>query len=384
MYDDPMREQMRQANRIARLQAMTGQHLMGAPLASQAAPVAEPAQQPFDFSRNITGAMGGTAGWMAGAQLAAKLAGAFPHPAAKIGGGIASFAIPTIASMLGASAVPAAIDAVSPSIHEGVNSAFRKVGPAGLLGGGALAAYLAYKNRKGLGNIGDDVANAMTPRAAAATIPKPMSDIMTDGIGIPKYVPVMQQAPPVYASAPASTPRVVPGNSFHYSPIQANNTGRQGYDPISRQVLVGTPAADVPHLMSQHIVNPIMTDGIGVPDPLPPMMRAPYSERVHHLPPVHSWGEVVPAGHHIVPGAEDIFLKPPSLRDSGAVVSHVGPRTPFSTRFSDNAIEYHMPKGQPTGAESYSKLMSNNSGEGSYKPIVKPILKKNKSKRPPK
>lgn len=393
MYDDPMREQMRQANRIARLQAMTGQHLMGAPLASQTAPAAEPAQQPFDFSRNILGAAGGQLGWMGGAHLAAKLglaaAGAVPGPIG-IGAKAASFGLPLIGMLAGSTAAPAVVDAVSPSIHEGVNSAFHKVGPAGLLGGGALAAYMAYRNRKGLGSTGDDIANAVTHNVPSSMVPSGW----------------MSKNSP--ASAAASTgvnhrinPPSLAGDVI--SPVQPSSIP-QGMAPSGWMSHTsaghGTPSA------ISHTINP---PSLAADMPVAPAHSE--STRRHYLPPVHSWGEVVPSSAaspsmapigwmshpssgHGVPSVVSHTIKPPSLADGvGHVMSNIvaDPLTasqpgPLAVNLLNNMAPSMVPSGWmshanpaiPSRRKPRDHTVTPTSLEGML------ALKKNKSKRPPK
>lgn len=270
MYDDPMREQMRQANRIARLQAMTGQSPMGMPGMAHPAPAAEPAQQPFDFSRNILGAAGGQLGWMGGAHLAAKLglaaASAVPGPVG-IGAKAASFGLPLIGMLAGSTAAPAAIDAVSPNIHEGVNSAFRKVGPAGLLGGGALAAYMAYKNRKGLGSAGDDIVNALTRKPM--TPQQIHTPIMNDGIGVPSHAPMMSHAADqvlMHGRNPASPvmlhPPVTPVTP---PPSMASAAGHVMADIVADPLMASQPVPMAASIVKHVIPHSVQTSHLGSP-----------------------------------------------------------------------------------------------------------------------
>lgn len=263
MYDDPMREQMRQAHRLARLQAITGQAIGGAMPGAQPVPVA-PAHQPFDFARTISGGIGGQAGWMAGAHLASKLASAAPHPALKAAGMAANFGIPVLASLLGATALPTAIDAVSPSIHDSANSVMQKAGPAGALAGAGLGAYLMWRNRKGLPAITPEKAGvrAFLPHnPSPSSVSNPMVGSMGQVVRGNAPVPPVSYVPrTIVPSAPVPAPAVP-------APTLQQAAGHVMTDIVKDPLMASQPIQAASIMMKHlrpHVESlPLMTDGAG-------------------------------------------------------------------------------------------------------------------------
>ena len=335
MYDDPMREQMRQAHRLARLQALTGQAPMGMPGMpafpgmAQPAP-ATPAHQPFDFARNLTSSLGGTAGWVGGAHLAGKIIGSLPHPAAKVAG----WAIPTVAMLAGSSALPAAVDAVSPSIHDGMNTGFSKAGPAGLLGAAALAGYMAYRNRKAPA-VNELVHNVPTGMIPSGWMSKTSPSNPAASTGVNHTIKPPSLAPAGAAPVPFGLPASIAPAGWMSHPSSGHGTPSQVSHRINPPSLAGDAVVPV-NPMSQAMVPAgwmsHSSSGYGVPSqgshtitPHPLAVDVPVSEVNPMSQAMVPSGWMAHAGSgHGVPSQVSHTITPPSLANTaGHVMSNI-------------------------------------------------------------